>query len=70
MEILNGTKVVAAWEKMIIPGWIIFNSQTFALWDKNGEGGENDRQLQLLLDAYSSWRDPNGRTILEVIREG
>ncbi len=69
-EVMNGTKVVpasnAGWEG----GWGGFGSQEFALCKSNVTAGGNDSQIQAVLDAYSSWRDPNGRNLLEVIREG
>ena len=69
MEVFSGTQVVSAWDEMCIPGWTIFGSQKFALWDDNGKGGENDKQIHAMLEAYSSWRAPDGRTFLEVVRE-
>lgn len=69
-EVMNGTKVVpasnAGWES----GWGAFGSQEFALAKSNVSGGGNDSQIKAVLEAYSDWRDPNGRTLLEVIREG
>ena len=69
MEVMKGTKVVPAYETGKVQGRQIYGSQDFALWKTNVTGGENDVQIQAVLEHYSGWRDEKGRTLLEVIRE-
>ena len=67
MEVMNGTKVVPAVDKRMIVGDMIFNSQVTALWKSNVTGGGNDTQIKAVLDEYNA--RPEGKTLLEIIRE-
>ena len=69
MEVMNDTKVVPASNESKVFGWTAFNSQATAMWHVNIERGNNDREIKVMLDIYSDWRDPKGRTLLEVIME-
>ena len=69
MEVMNGTKVVPAYHTSRIEGYSIPDSQEFALWKSNLSAGGNDTQIHAVLEAYSDWRDPTGKTLLEVIRD-
>ena len=69
MEVMNGTKVVPAYHTSSIQGFEIPDSQESALWKSNLSSGGNDTQIHAMLEAYSDWRDPSGRTLLDVIRD-
>ncbi len=68
MEAINGTKVVPASDDGGLQGFAIPEAQELALCTENVNEGGNDTQVHAILEAYSDWRDPNGRTLLEVIR--
>ena len=70
MEIMNRTRVVRASAARSINGYEVPDSQELALWKSNVKAGGNDMQIKAVLEAYASWRDQEGRTLLEIIREG
>ena len=70
MEVMNNTKVVSAYNDNKIPGWDAFGSQATAMWRINIIGGNNDREIKIMLDIYSSWHDNDAKTLLDIIREG
>ena len=72
MEVLNGTKSVSACEDpndALILENMIYAQSTALCKDNCNPGGGNDYHMKAVLDAYSDWRDPEGRTLLEVIRD-
>ena len=70
MEVMHGVKVASAFTPNATQGWEIIGSQKFALWKKNVIDRADVAQLNAAFEAYSDWRDPEGRTLFEVIREG
>ena len=69
MELMNGTKVVPASDNGRLQGFGVPVSQKLALFVDNVSNGGNDTQVSAVLEAYSDWRDPDGKTLLELIRD-
>ena len=72
MEVLNGTKSVSACENPneALTLENLFCAQATALWKNNClPGSGNDYHMRAILDAYSDWRNEDGKSLLELIRE-
>ena len=69
MEAMEGVKVASASNYKQTQGWQAFNSQQYALCTINVGERRDIVELNAALNYYSGWRDSQGRTLLEVIRE-
>lgn len=73
MQVMKGSKVVPASDQCVIPGKVISESRSTALYNVNVLEGYNDVQIKNLLEAYNTWPERNlnlnGKTLLEIMNE-
>ena len=69
MELMNDMRVIHVCEEGKVQGWDTLGSQGTALGHSNMTGGENDVQMKAVLNAYKTC-PKNGKTLLEMMREG